>query len=130
VGGPNHPSSEVEQVLQPATQPPAEELIIDMEITETSPKMKLNMRTDDNYKLFENHDSFVKPAQPEENLKEIPNIDEELLANHDEAKVEPDVKQLVAAEILNAENSDQVLDAEDSPQYTTAGEAVQVQVIN
>jgi hypothetical protein len=88
------------------------------------------MRTDDNYKLFENHDSFVKPAQPEENLKEIPNIDEELLANHDEAKVEPDVKQLVAAEILNAENSDQVLDAEDSPQYTTAGEAVQVQVIN
>ena len=41
---------------------------------------ELNIITDDNYKWSEKSASFVKLYQPEENLKEIPNVDEEVLA--------------------------------------------------
>ena len=59
-----------------------QKVIINKGTTETSIQKsklneELNIRTDDNYKLSES-DSFVKPAQQEENLNEIPNVDEGL----------------------------------------------------
>ena len=73
-----------------------QKVIINKGIAETSIHKRklrneeLNIRTDDNYKWSEKSDSFVKPDQPEENLKEIPNVDEELLTEVDEAKVKPE----------------------------------------
>jgi hypothetical protein len=111
---PNHPSPKVEQVLQPATQPPAEKL--STEAPEVSNKQQNRKNNETKPVATEDKDSITDSSSSgnitskmlEENLREIHNVDEQLLTNVDEANGEPEVKQVVAEELL---------DAEDSPKY-------------
>ena len=41
----------------------------------------------------------MKPNQPEEILKEIPDVDEELLTDVDEAKIEPETKPVLPPQV-------------------------------
>jgi hypothetical protein len=70
-------------------------VIISKGTTETSiQKSEINIRTDDNYNLYESEFS-VKPDQQEETLIEIPNVDEGLLTKVNEAKVKPETEPVL-----------------------------------
>jgi hypothetical protein len=86
--------------------------------------VELNIRIDNNYKLFES-DSSMKPDQQEENLKGIPNVDEGLLTEVDEAKVKPETK-LVLPQVHNELSEEEETQSVQPMQQALAAENTSV----